>query len=335
MIDNIKVGKTIAALRQERGMTQQQLAATLNISHQAVSKWENGAALPDIATMLELTRLFGVTVEQLINGEIPVEEPEVKPAGKRLDEHLHNIGNFVSNMVDGIFRPAVEHSAAASTDEAEEPVHAPEEEYEAKAETGSARGLDMQKILRMAPFMSKSALESLLTENIDTLTVDDISKLAPFLSRSTLDSVLCGMREKFSSDDIAQLAPFLSRSTLEKLICNSDDEIDWDTLQKVAPYLKREMVDALAKAAAKGEKFVNESYTKTEYSVSDFEKSIEDVSKKISAGVEKVARHAQKFGEELVEGISAAFCDDVPEKPVTNRAKALRFAAIERAMADG
>ena len=68
MIDNRTVGKTIAALRQARGMTQQQLAAAMNVSHQAVSKWENGAALPDIQTLMELTQLFGITVEQLLSG---------------------------------------------------------------------------------------------------------------------------------------------------------------------------------------------------------------------------------------------------------------------------
>ena len=71
MIDNRTVGKTIAGLRQAKGMTQQQLAAAMNVSHQAVSKWENGAALPDIQTMVELTQLFGITVEQLISGDVP------------------------------------------------------------------------------------------------------------------------------------------------------------------------------------------------------------------------------------------------------------------------
>lgn len=44
MIDNITVGKTISMLRQNRGLTQQQLAAALSVSHQAVSKWENGGS---------------------------------------------------------------------------------------------------------------------------------------------------------------------------------------------------------------------------------------------------------------------------------------------------
>ena len=62
MIENRAVGRRIASLRQEHSLTQQQLAAMLRVSHQAVSKWESGQALPDIQTMLELTQFFGVTV---------------------------------------------------------------------------------------------------------------------------------------------------------------------------------------------------------------------------------------------------------------------------------
>ena len=87
MIDNRAVGKTIAALRQNRNMTQQQLAATLNVSHQAVSKWENGAALPDVQTLVNISQLFGITLEQLLSGELP---PERSP----LEEPIRDIGNF-------------------------------------------------------------------------------------------------------------------------------------------------------------------------------------------------------------------------------------------------
>ena len=76
-IDNRIVGAAITELRMRAGMTQQQLAAGLNVSHQAVSKWEKGAALPDIQTLLTLTQMFGVTMEQLLSGDIPGnDEPE-------------------------------------------------------------------------------------------------------------------------------------------------------------------------------------------------------------------------------------------------------------------
>ena len=114
MIDNRAVGKTIATLRQNRNMTQQQLAATLNVSHQAVSKWENGAALPDVQTLMDLTRLFGITMEQLLSGEVPQDRLNNRSP---LEEPIQNIGSFFNNIVNGIFTPA---KKAEEDDEAEE-----------------------------------------------------------------------------------------------------------------------------------------------------------------------------------------------------------------------
>ena len=123
MIDNRAVGKTISTLRQNRNMTQQQLAATLNVSHQAVSKWENGAALPDVQTLMDLTRLFGITMEQLLSGEVPQERMEGKSP---LEEPIRDIGNFFNNIFNGIFQtpkadePAPEDDGAEETTIAEE-----------------------------------------------------------------------------------------------------------------------------------------------------------------------------------------------------------------------
>lgn len=47
-MDHLKTGEVISKRRRELGLTQNQLAKTLNISFQAVSKWENGTAYPDI-----------------------------------------------------------------------------------------------------------------------------------------------------------------------------------------------------------------------------------------------------------------------------------------------
>ena len=70
MIDTKVVGQAISQLRQSANMTQQALAARLYVSHQAVSKWENGVALPDVITLYTMCRLFGVTMEQLITSDI-------------------------------------------------------------------------------------------------------------------------------------------------------------------------------------------------------------------------------------------------------------------------
>ena len=53
-MDALKIGQYIQHLRKAAGMTQKDLAEKLNISFQAVSKWENGDALPDTGILLEL-----------------------------------------------------------------------------------------------------------------------------------------------------------------------------------------------------------------------------------------------------------------------------------------
>lgn len=68
-IDNEKVGKFIENLRKEKGLTQQDLADILSVSNQAVSKWEGGRSLPDIAIQRVICDTFNITMEELHAGE--------------------------------------------------------------------------------------------------------------------------------------------------------------------------------------------------------------------------------------------------------------------------
>lgn len=70
MAETAAIGRAIAQLRRAMNLTQQTLAAQLYVSHQAVSKWEHGVALPDIMTLYSMCRLFGITMEQLITNDI-------------------------------------------------------------------------------------------------------------------------------------------------------------------------------------------------------------------------------------------------------------------------
>ena len=68
-IDKQKFGALIATLRKERGFTQRELAERLLISDKAVSKWETGASLPDVALLIPLSEQLGVSVTELLTGE--------------------------------------------------------------------------------------------------------------------------------------------------------------------------------------------------------------------------------------------------------------------------
>lgn len=68
MIDREQVGIRIASLRKKAGWPQAALAEKLNVSIQAVSKWENGGSIPDIELLCEIAWLFETTVDALIEG---------------------------------------------------------------------------------------------------------------------------------------------------------------------------------------------------------------------------------------------------------------------------
>ncbi|MBO5109958.1 MAG: helix-turn-helix transcriptional regulator [Clostridia bacterium] len=63
----MKIGSKIKELRKRRGITQEQLANSIGISFQAVSKWENGIALPDITLAPMLANYFGVSMDELFD----------------------------------------------------------------------------------------------------------------------------------------------------------------------------------------------------------------------------------------------------------------------------
>ena len=66
---NTTLGKRIAALRREKGLTQDELAEKLGVSPQAVSKWENDQTCPDISILPLLAKILGVSVDALLTGE--------------------------------------------------------------------------------------------------------------------------------------------------------------------------------------------------------------------------------------------------------------------------
>ena len=68
-MDAGKTGAYLAALRKARGMTQQEAAEQLGVSNKTVSKWENGAGLPDITVLPALAELYGVTADDILAGE--------------------------------------------------------------------------------------------------------------------------------------------------------------------------------------------------------------------------------------------------------------------------
>ena len=83
---NESIGSRIARLRKEKKMTQEALAEQMGVSAQAVSKWENDQSCPDIGLLSKLSRVLGVSTDELLTGESS--EVRLVPADQRksLDE---------------------------------------------------------------------------------------------------------------------------------------------------------------------------------------------------------------------------------------------------------
>ena len=83
-MDQTRIGRFIADRRKKASLTQMQLAEKLNITDRAISKWENGKSLPNSSIMLELCDVLGISVNDLLSGEVVTMENYNKEIEKNL-----------------------------------------------------------------------------------------------------------------------------------------------------------------------------------------------------------------------------------------------------------
>ena len=89
-MDQIKIGKFIAALRKDKGLTQEQLGEKLGVTNKTISRWENGNYMPDVEMLSLLSKEFGVSINELISGERLWAEDFKKAANDNLVTALNN-----------------------------------------------------------------------------------------------------------------------------------------------------------------------------------------------------------------------------------------------------
>ena len=81
----MNIGNNIKQLRQQKNMTQEQIAEKLGVTYQAVSKWENDISCPDITLLPSLAKKLGMTLDELLVGEEAAPRAEVIPPEERKD----------------------------------------------------------------------------------------------------------------------------------------------------------------------------------------------------------------------------------------------------------
>ena len=81
----------LTALRKKSGDSQEQLAGRLGVTRQSVSKWESGAALPELAKLIALSELFGVSIDYLVKDTVTEDMQQKGPDAVQLAEKLENL----------------------------------------------------------------------------------------------------------------------------------------------------------------------------------------------------------------------------------------------------
>lgn len=91
-MDDLEIGKTIKQHRAELGWSQEVLAEKAYVSRQTVSNWETEKSYPDVHSLLILSDLFGVSLDELIKGDVAVMKEQVKSKDIRTFKKLQLIG---------------------------------------------------------------------------------------------------------------------------------------------------------------------------------------------------------------------------------------------------
>ena len=101
-MDKVKIGQFIADCRKDKKLTQEQLAEKLNISKNAVSKWERGICLMDMSLLKPLSEILGVSVNDILSGE-KIPEDKIKEKSEENIIKLSEFNHYKSVTIGTVF----------------------------------------------------------------------------------------------------------------------------------------------------------------------------------------------------------------------------------------
>jgi len=183
----VKFGAYISRLRKERDMPQSKLADILNVTRQAVSKWERGEGFPDISILCEVANVFETSVDTLLNaGEASGNEAAILSSVTQNQEIASEIFEDKAVIQDVInIAPYLKASTLSVI-----------------AEKLAKHNINISKIIELAEFMNDESIIKLF-QNSDLEKLDDdlLNRLIPFLDQDSLYVLL----ERFMNGENKQL----------------------------------------------------------------------------------------------------------------------------------
>ena len=244
MFDMTKIGKKIKTARTEKNMTQLDLTDAMGISYQAVSNWERGNSMPDVAKLPDLCQILDLNLEELLGNEDSIKTVKKMISDKDADISLEELADVFPIVPPKKMEQVLEDNAedSDSIDIDALIALAPFLDDEYLNELAEKISLDhLDQLVGLAPFIDEDVLGKIAIKYAGTYegTIDAIIALAPFLEEDVLDQLVDGYLATESCDlsEIVGLCPFLDEKTVRKIADHVMKKKDFNTLSEIAPFM--------------------------------------------------------------------------------------------------
>lgn len=254
MFDIMKVARNIKEARIARDMTQMNLADAMEVSYQAVSNWERGNSMPDIAKLGQLCEILQIRLDQLLGTE---EEANTIAKVIHRDEDgtaavtMEEIKNIVPLLPPEEVKRLVSENLQETSkqDEIRREYDSTEEPEQEKHGAREKRKMDSSTLIELAPYLEEDDLGEILQDFEVEMDIKTVMKLAPFLNERTLDELVLHIKDEIGREEIMKLVPFLGQKCLEELISRCKEDIYLEHVRRLAPFVSSNCLKELVKKA--------------------------------------------------------------------------------------
>lgn len=215
------IGQYLKSIRKSKNMTQLEVATHLNVSPQAVSKWECNDSIPDVTLLPEIARLYDITIENILS-----------PAGKDeydKEENYHKIIGEISTIVDSrLFQKILQEFQMAK----------------------QAKDLTIPfDVFMFLNDTQKEQVFQLLFEMKDYgIVIDDI---LPYTNTAQRRQIIKKVLEKQDYGNLESLIPFTSKSIRTEILKHLLEEHQFSFIEDILPFLNHEQKDMIIEYARK------------------------------------------------------------------------------------
>lgn len=219
MFNTTKVAQKIREARISQNMTQMNLADAMEVSYQAVSNWERGNSMPDIAKLEQLCQILRLSIDELLG------------SGSAADTIIRVINKET---------PSDTESEPIAMNDIQEiaPLLPPNDMEQLIKNSLSQQGenqIHFAELAGLAPFLDQDYLDELVRE-IPVDSLKELASLAPFLQESTL-SWLAGRLSETGNPEIVGLYPYLPQEDLQKMAKHFIQGNDMKSLKSILPFV--------------------------------------------------------------------------------------------------